>query len=96
MSKSRRRDVLLHTEERHASGSHGRFHVHPGRVGALGHGVVALVEDLVEDLQPLVGETYLVGVGVKEHPGHLARAVLGILRPLLTADVAGRLGHPEQ
>jgi hypothetical protein len=38
--------------------------VGPGGVGALGDRVVALVEDLVEDLQALVGQADLVGVGV--------------------------------
>ena len=80
----------------HAGVPHGRLHVHPGGVGPFGHRVGALVEDLVEDLQPLVGEPDLVGVGVEQHPGHLARAVLGVLGPLLTPDVAGRLGHAEE
>ena len=90
------RDVLLHAEERDAGGPHGGLHVHPGRVRPLRHGIVALVEDLVEDLQPLVGEPDLVRVGVQEHPGHLARTVLRVLGPLLTPDVARRLGHTEQ
>ncbi len=90
------RNVLLHAEERHAGRPHGRLHVHPGRVGALGYRIGPLVEDLVEDLQPLVGEPDLVRVGVKEHPGDLARTVLRVLRPLLTPDIARRLGDAEQ
>ena len=43
-----------------------------GRVGPLGDGVGALVQQLVEDLQALVGQPDLVGVGIEQQPGHLA------------------------
>ena len=46
-----------------------RLEVGPRRVGALGDGVGALVEDLVEDLEALVGQPDLVGVGVRQQPG---------------------------
>ncbi len=65
-----------------------------GRIGALGHGVAPLVQDLVEDLQPLVGQPDLIGVGVDEQPGQRPGPVVEILGPFgaeLTADVAGRL-----
>ena len=49
--------------------AHLALDVDPGRVGALGDGVAAFVQDFVEDLEPLVGEPDLVGVGVDEEPG---------------------------
>ena len=66
--------VLLDAEERHAGRPHGGLHVDPGGVGPLGQRVGTLVEDLVEDLQTLVGQADLVGVGVDQQPGHPARA----------------------
>ena len=47
--------VGVDREERHARGPHLGVHVDPRRVGAFGHRVVTFVEDLVEDLEPLVG-----------------------------------------
>ena len=47
--------VGVDREQRHGVGPHLRVHVDPGRVGALRQRVVALVQDLVEDLEPLVG-----------------------------------------
>ena len=94
--EGRRGQVLLHAEEGHTGGAHGRLHVDPGCVGAFRHRVGPLVEDLVEDLEALVGQADLVGVGVEQEPRHLARAVLGVHRALLAADVAGRLGHRGQ
>ena len=61
--------VGVDREERHARRPHLGLEVDPGRVGALGDGVVAFVEDLVEDLEPLVGQPDLVGVGIDEQPG---------------------------
>ena len=49
------RVVGVDREERHARGAHLRGHVEPRRVAAFGHRVVAFVQDLVEDLEPLVG-----------------------------------------
>ncbi len=88
--------MLLDTEERHTGRSHRGLHVDPRRVRPFGDGVGAFVEDLVEDLQSLVGEADLVGVGVEQQPGHLVRTVLGSLRALLAPDVARRLGHLRQ
>ena len=73
-----------------------RLEVGPRGVGALGDRVGALVEDLVEDLQALVGQPDLVGVGVDEQPRHLVGAVLGGLAAVLAPDVAGRLLDPGQ
>jgi hypothetical protein len=60
----------LDGEQREALGAHRRLHVRPRRVRALRGGVVALVQDGVEDLEALVGKPDLVGVGVAEQPPH--------------------------
>ena len=57
-----------------------RLEIAPRRVRAFGDGVVAFVEDLVEDLQPLVGQPDLVGVGVGEQPRHPVFRRVGGLR----------------
>ena len=73
-----------------------RVDVEPGRVGAFGDRVVALVEDLVEDLEPLVGQPDLVGVGVDEEPGEVGGPVLRPEAAPLHPDVASRLLDPGQ
>ena len=88
--------MLLDAEEGHAGRPHGGLHVDPGGVGPLGQRVGTLVEDLVEDLQTLVGQADLVGVGVDQEPGHPPGPVLGVHGPLLAADVAGGLGDAGQ
>ena len=88
--------VVLEGEQGHPGRPHGRLHVHPRGVGPLGHRVVPLVEDLVEDLQPLVGQADLVGVGIDEQPRHRRVVVLGDLGSQFSADVAGRLGDLGQ
>jgi hypothetical protein len=49
------RVVGVDREEGNALRPHLGGHVEPRRVGALGERVVTLVEDLVQDLEPLVG-----------------------------------------
>ncbi len=88
--------VRVDREEREPPVAHERLEVDPRCVGALGEGVVALVQDLVEDLQTLVGQADLVGVGVDEQPPDVALAGLGTLRTVLQADVARRLLHMGQ
>ncbi len=83
-------EVVLEGEEGDAGLAHGRLHVDPGGVRALGERIVALVQDLVEDLEALVRQADLVGVRVEEQPGDRAGSVLGGLRSELAADVAGR------
>ena len=75
MSKSPAGAVGVDREERHRVLAQRAVEVEPGRVGTLGDGVGAFVEDLVEDLEPLVGEPDLVGVGVDEQPGDRAGPV---------------------
>ena len=85
------RQVVVHREQRQALRPEAGFEVGPGGVGPLGDRVRPLVEDLVEDLEPLVGQPDLVGVGIAEQPGHTAGAVFRRDRPQLAPDVAGRL-----
>ncbi len=92
--------VGVDAEERHPRRAHRRFHVGPGRVRPLRHRVFALVEQLVEDLKPLVGEPDLVGVGIDQEKGRPAAPVAGRqvarLRPHLHTDVASGLLNPGQ
>ena len=90
------RTVAVDREQRQAVAAQLGLQVRPGRVGPLGHRVVALVQDLVEDLQALVGQPDLVRVRVDQQPRHLARAVGGDDGPVLAADVAGGLLHLGQ
>jgi hypothetical protein len=86
----------VHAEQRQAALAQQRLEVHPRRVRALGERVVALVEDLVQDLQPLVGQTDLVGIGIDEKPRHPVGSPAGRDGAVLTPDVAGRLLHLGQ
>jgi hypothetical protein len=61
--------VGVDREQRHSVRPELRLEVSPRCIGALGRCVVALVEDLVEDLEPLVGQPDLVGIRVHEQPG---------------------------
>ena len=70
--------------------------VEPGRVGAFGERIVAFVEDLVEDLEPLVGQADLVGVGIDEEPGGEVWPVLRPEAAPLHPDVASGLLDPGQ
>ena len=83
--------VAVDGELRDAVLPHQPGQVRPDGVGALGEGVGALVEHLVQDHQALVGQPDLVGVGVHERPVHgdvVPRLDLGVQ---LTADVLDRL-----
>ncbi len=92
--------VRVDAEQRHPGRAHRRLHVGPRRVGALGHRVFALVDELVEDLQPLVGEPDLVGIGIDQEKGRPAAPMAGRqvarLRPHLHTDVASGLLNPGQ
>ena len=88
--------VGVDREQRHRVGPHRVGHVDPGRVGAFGQGVVAFVQDLVQDLEPLVGQPDLVGVGIHEKPGCELRVMLRTEAPPLHPDVATGLLDPCQ
>ncbi len=91
-----RRPVRVDREQRQPMAAHERLEIEPGRVRALGDRVVALVQDLVQDLQPLVGQTDLVGVGVDEQPPHLPAVVVGSQGAVFATDVTSRLLHLGQ
>lgn len=57
------RPVGVHGEVRDPVLAHEFLQVGPDRVGAFGEYTLAFVEDLVEDLDPLVGHANLIGVG---------------------------------
>ena len=83
--------VAVDGELRDAVLAHEGGEVRPDGVGALGQGVGALVEHLVQDHQALVGQPHLVGVGIHQRPVHggvVPRFDLGVE---LTADVLDRL-----
>jgi hypothetical protein len=76
--------------------AHEGREVGPDGVGALGQGVGALVEHLVEDHEALVGQPHLVGVGVHQRPvdGDVVPGLdLGVQ---LAADVLDGLLHLGQ
>ena len=83
-----RRTMGVDGEQGDVAGAQLCFEVDPRRIGPFRHRIGALVQDLVEDLQALVGQADLVGVRVNEQPGDFAGAVLGTDRTVLEADVA--------
>ena len=92
------RTVPVDGELGHGVLAHERLEVGPHGVRALRDGVGALVEDLVQDHDALVGETDLVGIGVHQRPtdGRLVVTPRLDLRVQLAADVLDRLAHPRQ
>jgi hypothetical protein len=75
------RAVSVDREQRDALAPHDGLEIAPRCVRALGDGVVTLVQDLVEDLQALVGQTDLVGVGIRQQPGNSALTCAGTASP---------------
>ena len=90
------RPVGVHGEQRKALAAQHLGHVGPRRVAPFGLGVGPFVQDLVQDLETLIGKAYLVGVRVEEEPGHRVGVVVRDGHPVLTSDVAGRFLHLGQ
>ena len=99
------RTVPVDGELRQARLPQLRLHVGPHGIRALGEGVSALVEDLVEDHDALVGDADLVRVGVHQRPprgqllavGAVAADVPVLDRGVeLAADVLDGLVDPLQ
>ena len=67
------------------------FEVGPWRIGPLRHCVLTLVEDLVQDLQALIGQADLVGVGIGKQPRHHAIVILRRYCPVFATDIASGL-----
>ena len=94
--ESGHRPVSVDGELTDAVLAHQRLEVGPHRVGALGERVRALVEHLVEDLDALVRQADLVGVGVHQRPVDGDGVPLLGARVQLAADVLDRLGDARQ
>ena len=88
--------VGVEREQGQAAGAQQLVEVDPRGVGALRHRIGSFVQDLVEDLQALVGQADLVGVGIREQPRHVLRCVVGPLRTVFQTDVAGGFGDLGQ
>ena len=88
--------VGVDREQRQPVAPHEGLEIEPGRVRPFGDRVVALVQDLVQDLKPLVGQADLVGVGIDEQPPHLARVVVRGQGAVFASDVTSRLLHLGQ
>ena len=88
------------TEQRHTGGAHLLIEVGPWGVRALGERIVTFVQDLIEDLEPLVGQTDLVRIRVCEQPRHRIPAVELVVPggdgTVLAADVTSWFLYPRQ
>jgi len=88
--------VAVHRELRDLVLPHQLLQVRPDAVGALGEHALALVQDLVEDHDALVGQPDLVCVGVHERPADIA-GLPGLDRGVeLSTDVLDRLLHMRE
>jgi hypothetical protein len=88
--------MRVHRKKGNPSLSHEGFKINPGRVRTLGYGVGALIQNLVQDLQPLIGQADLVHIGVSEEPSHFSVAVLRNYRSIFAPDIAGWFAHPRK
>jgi hypothetical protein len=88
--------MRVHRKERNSPLAHQGFKVDPGRVRTLSYGVGALIQNLVQDLQPLIGQADLVHIGVSEEPSHFSVAVLRNYRSIFAPDIAGWFAHPRK
>ena len=80
--------VGVHREERDVLAAEHLLEIRPRGVGPLRECIRPLVEDLVENLEALVGETDLVGVGIHQQPPDPVRSGCGNLGAELATDVA--------
>ncbi len=90
------RAVAVHGELRDTVLTQQFLQIRPDRVGTLGQDVRLLVEDLVQDLDTLVGQAYLVGVRIHQTPADdRVRPGLALGIPF-AAEVAHGLTDPRQ
>ena len=73
-----------------------RGEIEPGRVGPLGDGIVAFVQDFVQDLEALIGQPDLVRIRVDEEPRDRAGPVNRNPTATLHPDIPGGLLDPGQ
>ncbi len=90
------RAVAVHRELRDLVLAHQGLQVRPHAVRALGQDALALVEDLVQDHDALVGQPHLVRVRVHERPADVARVPRLDGGVQLTADVLDWLLHMRE
>ena len=92
--------VGIDAEQRYAGSAHLAIEVGPRRIRALGERIVTFVQDFEEDLEPLVGQTDLVGIGIREQPRHRSPAVELVVPggdgTVFAADVTSWFLHPGQ
>ncbi|CAB4588356.1 unannotated protein [freshwater metagenome] len=92
----RRRPMCVEREQRNISVAQKTFEIGPRGVGPLGYRVRILVKDFVENLQALIRQPDLIGVGVRQQPRHLVGSMVRGTSSVLEADVASRLRHLGQ
>src|SRR5579862_9592621 len=90
------RALGLQRVERHARAAHGLLHVRPRRINALGHAVLALVEQVVDNGEREVAHPDLVRVRERNRERHVAAGVVLHHRVQLAARVAGGLADLRQ
>jgi hypothetical protein len=88
--------MRVNRKQRNPPLAHEGLEVNPGRVRTLGYRVGALIQNLVQDLQPLIGQADLVHIGISEEPSHFAVAVLRNYRSIFAPDIAGWFAHPSK
>jgi hypothetical protein len=88
--------MRIDRKKRNPPFTHETLKVNPGRLRTLGYGVGALIQDLVQDLQPLIGQADLVHIGISEEPSHLSVTVLRNYRSIFAPDIAGWFAHPSK
>ena len=97
------RAMTVDAQLRQGRGAHQRLHVGPHRIRPLGQRIGALVEDLIQDHDALVGQPHLIGVGVHQHPADAQFLALGAEASAvpvlhggieLAADILDRFAHP--
>jgi hypothetical protein len=78
--------------------AHERLEIRPDRVCSLGQDAITFVQDLVEDLDALVGQADLVRIRIHERPPDSFVVGAPVLdgRVELAAHVLDRLLHPRQ
>ena len=90
------RSMTVERKQRNVSIAKETFKVGPRCVGPLSHRVWIFVENFVEDLKALIGQTDFVGVGVRQQPRHLLGGMARGTSSLLKADVASRFRYLGQ
>ena len=70
-----------------------RFHIRPGSVGALGQRILALVDLVVQDLQPKIGDADIINIREDQcDPGSRLLPILDC-DVEFTADVTSGFGY---